>query len=269
MRGVILGLYQSGPDRKLLECALNLGVCGIDTAYNYGGFASHRTLARVASGLLDRFTLSTKVGFFPPVESGQRSSHSLAPARLRAAVEQSADELGQPPDVVFLHNPERTVGELPPSAGADSLAAAGAVLADAVKTGLCGAWGIGTWDPQPILAVAADIRPGYLLLRAGLSVTESVLTAGEQLAEALRIPLERRWGMSPFGGDATGLANLDALMAPGQQYTDQQAAYRAAFELPRVSRIAVSTSKPEHLADLVEATGLAVDPAAVVRYRAS
>lgn len=44
---------------------MTLGVTNLDTAYNYRGFTSHRTLASTASDLLSEFTISTKVGFFP------------------------------------------------------------------------------------------------------------------------------------------------------------------------------------------------------------
>ncbi|HWR49332.1 MAG TPA: hypothetical protein VN327_17240, partial [Pseudonocardiaceae bacterium] len=86
----------------------------LDTGYNYLGFTSHRTLARTAGDLLPEFMISTKVGFFP---GSARAEHSLDPRRLRQAVEESVEDLCRPPDVVLLHNPERTLAALPPDAG--------------------------------------------------------------------------------------------------------------------------------------------------------
>lgn len=81
-RRIVLGLYRSRPTRELLEAALSVGVTALDTAYNYAHFGSHRILREVGEDLLERFEVSTKVGFFP-------DRHDLAPARLRVAVEQS------------------------------------------------------------------------------------------------------------------------------------------------------------------------------------
>jgi aryl-alcohol dehydrogenase-like predicted oxidoreductase len=87
-----------------------LGVCSVDTAYNYRGFTSHRVLAETAGDLLAEFTLSTKVGFFPG--TGGRVVHCLQPGPLRTAIERAVDDLGRTPDVVFLHNPERTLASV-------------------------------------------------------------------------------------------------------------------------------------------------------------
>ncbi len=248
---------------------------GIDTAYNYRRFTSHRALARVAADLLGEFTLSTKVGFFPNGDAEECAAHSLDPARLLHAVERSADELGRTPDVMFLHSPERTLADLSAQKGRDRLHTACAALAEAVTTGWCGSWGIATWDPRPVAEMISTgelgIQPDALLLRAGLSVAEPILAAGEELCRRLSIPPQRRWGMSPFGGSTTDqawhTANLCAFLASGQQCSNLQAAFRVAYELPRVTRIAVGTCNSQHLCALVAATELAVSDAAIGRYR--
>lgn len=248
---------------------------GIDTAYNYGGFTSHQVLASVASDLLGQFTLSTKVGFFPAHGAGGRAVHSLEPNRLREAVERSTDQLGRCPDVVFLHNPERTLSELPERAGGDCLVAACAVLADAVAAGLCDQWGISSWDPNPVVtavnAGTEDIKPDVLLLRAGLTVPAPILVASEELSQRVRIPPGHRWGMSPFGGstkDAVwATTDLGPFLAQGQHATTQQAAFRLAFELPPVAQVAVGTSNAHHLEELAAATRLAVSETSIGRYR--
>lgn len=258
----------------MLEHALNLGVRGIDTAYNYRGFTSHRALARTAADLLGEFTLSTKVGYFPS-GTGKRPVHSLDPARLRTAAERSADELGRSPDVVFLHNPELALSGLDRAESYRTLAAACAALADAVQSGTCGTWGIATWDPRPVAAAVehdpTSIRPSALLLRAGLSVAAPILSTGEALCRILDVPSERRWGMSPFGGStadpAWSAVDLSAFLAAGQDCSTPQAAFRLAYELPRVARVAVGTSNPAHLRELAAATTLTVSETAISRYR--
>ena len=157
----------------------------VDTAFNYDRFAGHRVLHRAAGTLLDDFEVSTKVGYFP-------EGHSLDPARLRHAVCESAAALGRAPDTVFLHNPEHD-----PSRFAHACEA----LDACTQEGLCRAWGIATWDPRALLAVAAETnsRPDIVMVRAGLSVTAAVLEAGERFTAVLG-PGDV-WGMAPFAGN--------------------------------------------------------------------
>ncbi|MFD6072865.1 aldo/keto reductase [Amycolatopsis lurida] len=247
---------------------------GIDTAYNYRGFTTHRALARTAADLLGEFTLSTKVGYFPG-GSGERPVHSLDPARLRAAVERSASELDHRPDVVFLHNPELALSGLGPAESYDRLAAACAVLSEAAQSGLCGAWGVATWDPRPVVAAVeydvSGIRPEVVLLRAGLSVAAPILNAGTSLCQRVGVASNHRWGMSPFAGNTADTAwaalDLRAFLAADQACSTPQAAFRLAYELPVVTRVAVGTSSPAHLRELVAATALTVSSAAIARYR--
>lgn len=248
---------------------------GIDTAYNYKGFTSHRALARIAADLLGDFTVSTKVGYFPSGALGERSVHSFDPARLWAAVEQSAHDLERGPDVVFLHNPELALSGLGLIEAHERLAAACGVLAEATLSGLCGGWGIATWDPRPVVAAAeqdtVSIQPGTLLLRAGLSVPAPILDAGERLRRALHVAPQRCWGMSPFGGStadpAWSAVNLRAFLADYADCSTPQVAFRLAYELPPVARVAVGTSNPAHLRELTIATELSVSCAAIHRYR--
>jgi pyridoxine 4-dehydrogenase len=278
-RGVVLGLHRSGGhDRDLLAAALSCGVTGLDTAYNYRRFGSHRWLAVQAGDLLGEFTVSTKVGFFPG-DADNGVVHSLDPARVRRAVEDSAADLGIRPAVVFLHNPERTLAGLPPAQARDLLVTACSVLASAATEGLCAAWGIASWDPRPLLAALADSavdavpRPEALMVRTGLLVRSAVLDAAERLADLLGLSIDARWGMSPFGGDTTDpiWEAVDPrlfLTDGGRECGRIPAALRLAYELPPVSRIAAGTSDIAHLRELRAATVLDVDGDRIARYRA-
>ncbi len=269
-RRVALGLYRSDPQRRLLETALTLGVTDLDTAYNYRGFTSHRRLAATAGDLLGEFTISTKVGFFPGVRGPK---HCLDPVRLRQAVHQSVQDLGAQPEVMLLHNPERTLAELTPEQGRDRWAAACTALDNMTAAGWCRSWGVACWDPRPVLTVLdrALPAPALVMVRAGLLVRAEILDASERLATWLGLAAHARWGMSPYGGQATHPVwdEVDArqFLQTGQDCSPVPAAFRVAYELPRVSRVAVSTSSVEHLAELVAATALDAEDNRIARYR--
>jgi pyridoxine 4-dehydrogenase len=271
---VALGLYRSRHERGLLEGALSLGVRALDTGYNYLNFTSHRTLVRVAGDLLPDFVISTRVGFFPCAGG---TEHSLDPRRLREAVERSAEDLCRPPDVVLLHNPERTLASLRTGTGSDCLAAACTALYEASAAALCGSWGISSWDPRPLLAAAAGARmsaipaPDVLMTRAGLLVGTKTLDAVDAIAAWWSLDASRRWGMSPFAGHATdpvwATVDASAFLETGQECSNLQAAFRVAYELPSASRVAVGTNRVDHLRDLVAAQQLRVDKNQIVAYR--
>ncbi|MFB7473728.1 aldo/keto reductase [Kitasatospora sp. NPDC056184] len=253
-RRVVLGLHRSRHRRDILTEALGLGVTTIDTASNYLHHRSHRTLSEVAGALLPKFSISTKVGYFS-------DGHSLSPARLREAVETVVADLGREPDTVLLHNPEHSGPD------AQALMKACAVLADAVKQGWCGSWGISTWDPRPLIGLDA-LRPDVLMVRSGLLVSSSVLDAAEALVTAWRPT--RVHGMSPFGGSATDPVwqKIDPrVFLRSSDATPVQAAFRVAFALPEVEAVAVGTDDAEHLRELCGGLEHEIDTHALQAYR--
>ncbi|MFC1410176.1 aldo/keto reductase [Streptacidiphilus sp. N1-12] len=267
---VVLGLHRSRYQRSLLTDALELGIDAIDTSFNYRDFTAHNTLAQVAGDVLPHLTLSTKVGYFPGPSA---SEHSLDPARLRAALEQTNRDLGRPPDLVFLHNPEASLPDAT-EASADALKRAFALLADATAQGLCRAWGVASWNPRPLtdLALQRAPQPSVLMVRAGLLVGSDTLTAAEALAARWDLPQEALWGMSPFGGgihDPVWKA-VDPrlfLQDPTGGLTRVQAAFRTAYRLPQVSTLAVGSDNPAHLRQLLNALRHEVDDLVVEQYR--
>lgn len=266
--GVVLGLHRSRHERSLLTKAADLGITAIDTSTNYCGFEGHRFLAEAAGDLLANFTVSTKVGYFP---ADGNSVHSLDPDRLRTAVEVAVHDLGREPDLVFLHNPEHSLAQVADMSAANLLGDACSILVDATRRGLCGSWGVSTWDPRPLaeLTVWELPRPDVLMLRAGLLVGAEVLQAGETLAS--RMDPAAVWGMSPFAGNASDpvWARFDPrlfLRVP-ERVNRAQAAFRVAFHLPEVAKMAVSSNSGEHLGELVESLAHSVDSAVVTEYR--
>ncbi|WP_255622853.1 aldo/keto reductase [Pseudonocardia sp. DSM 110487] len=283
----------------MLDAALTCGVRAIDTAFNYDGFGSHRRLRRLE--LIDEFSVSTKVGFFPSPSGGVE--HSLDPARLQRAIETSATDLGRRPDIVFLHSPERSLPqqrspqggrEESPAEAREMLWAACAVLEQARADGWCERWGMACWDPFPVWrclsGAEGEPRLDVVMTRAGLMAKPQVLDAAEALAQRYDLPAQARWGMSPFGGDAQH-AVWDAIdprrfvrsphgdtggeprpprpSGAGSGVVSRlAAAFRAAFELPSVGRVAVGASSAAHLDELVTAAGLDLDAEEIGRYRA-
>ncbi|MFE1770249.1 aldo/keto reductase [Streptomyces sp. NPDC059008] len=266
---IVLGLHRSRHERRLLTGALDLGVTALDTSANYLGFRSHQALAQAAGDLLPKFTLSTKVGYFPGPD---RAEHSLSPLRLRGAVEQAVRDLGREPDLVFLHNPEHPLQGTAPRCR-DLLAQACAELDDATARGLCGAWGIASWDPSPLpnLIDTAAPKPSILMVRAGLLVGIRTLDATDALTKAWSLTENAVWGMSPFGGSARTPVweKIDPrLFIQGDSGLSRiQAAFRTAFHLPRVSAVAVGTDDPTHLGELIGALAGQVDERAIRDYR--
>lgn len=227
----------------------------LDTAYNYDGFASHRTLRRIADDLLDDFEISTKVGFFP-------DGHDLDPERLRAAVKETTEDLGCTPATVLIHNPEQSPTRFQRACAA---------LAWMQAEGLVRAWGVSSWDPRPLIhRNYQGPTPDVLMLRAGLTVPSAVLEAGERLTAAMA-PTEV-WGMAPFGHRATDpvwtALDVGPFLAPGQEATIVEGAFAVAYQVPDVVRMAVGTTRVDHLAQLNTARMLHVDTTAIARYRA-
>lgn len=240
----------------------------MDTAFNYHDFTSHTTLARVAGDLLGRFTISTKVGFFPGGE------HSLAPERLHQAIEQSVTDLGRTPDLVFLHNPEHTLRFLKPTVAHGLLAKASATLADAVTEGLTDGWGISSWNPKPLIPILQHElpRPDALMVRTGLTVSVGILDAAETTAGLLGLDTGSRWGMAPFAGNTAdpiwSCVTPSLFLRPGRRCAPLEAAFAVAYHLPPVTRIAVGADRKDHLARLLAATRLDIDTDTVAAYRA-
>lgn len=182
--------------------------------------------------------------------------------------------MGRAPDLVLLHNPERSLRENAAETALDTLAQACAVLEDARDTGLCGSWGVSTWDPSPLLgAIDADVpKPAVLMIRCGLLVGVHTLRAAESLAHQWSDHNTQVWGMSPFSGNAHDpiWSKFDArvfLRDHPSHVTQVQAAFRTAYHLPKVSTVAVGTDDPVHLRELVDALNFEVDEQTILRYR--
>ncbi|OQO89626.1 hypothetical protein B1813_22195 [Saccharomonospora piscinae] len=267
---LVLGLHRTRLAPDLLRAALAYGVTTVDTAPHYHGGTAHQQLADTAGDLLHRFAVCTKIGYHTTASGS--NVHSLAPQRLRTAASTAARSLRQPPAVLWLHNPERSLTGSPVQAAVERLLEAAAVLTKAVERGWCRSWGIATWNPDEVLPVVAAIRgdwprPGLVMARSGLLAPAPVLTAAERLAAQCRA---RLWGMSPFGGDTQDPVwrEVDPRKFLIEDSTRWQAALRLALAVPSgVERVAVGASTSSHLAELLAAPALAVHSQRISSYR--
>ena len=265
---LVLGLHRSRHERSLLTAAAELGITAIDTSSNYLGFHSHKVLAEVAGDLLSTFVVSTKVGYFP---AGNTSEHSLVPGRLRTALEDAARDLGREPDLVFLHNPEHSLALDTHAQRESHLGAACSVLVDATASGLCGSWGISSWDPRLLVDLVGPQLPcpEVLMARAGLLVGAEVLDAIETVATRWRPPT--LWGMSAFGGSMMNPVwerfDPRIFMRIPRNSSPAQAAFRAAFHLPEVDAVATGTNRAVHLRELTDSLNHEVNLATLALYR--
>ncbi|MGQ0775551.1 MAG: hypothetical protein ACT4NY_14220 [Pseudonocardiales bacterium] len=77
--------------------------------------------------------------------------------------------------------------------------------------------------------------------------------------------------MSPFAGRATdpvwATVNVRTFLEADQECSPLQAAFRVAYELPAVSRIAVGTNRVDHLCNLVTALRLHPNQNRIGSYR--
>ena len=187
-------------------------------------------------------------------------------------MEQVAGDLGREPELVFLHNPEHSLREAT-AHGQEVLADACVALHDATVKGLCAAWGIASWDPSPLVSLIDPTvpRPSVLMIRAGLLVGTRTLDAVDALTKAWDLDGGEVWGMSPFGGSTSApvWARIDprVFLRDGDRLSRMQAAFRAAYHLPRVVSVAVGTDEPVHLGELVGALAGEVEEQTIEEYR--
>lgn len=127
---------------------------------------------------------------------------------------------------------------------------------------------LSTLDSTPV-GMMAD--PAAVMIRAGLLVGDTELSAGQALGDRFGLPIPARLGMSPFGGDTRGdiWREVDPrrFLQPGQTTTRFAAALRIAFELPVCGAVAVGTSRTDHLRERATAPDLDTDQARIKSYR--
>jgi aryl-alcohol dehydrogenase-like predicted oxidoreductase len=129
-----------------IKRALELGITFFDTADVYGAGHSEQVLGRALTGHRDEVVLATKFGYTFDPDQRAITGEDTSPAYIRRACRASLQRLGTDRiDLYQLH-----LGELP---AAQAQEAAG-TLEDLVASGLIGAYGWSTDDPQRAAAFA-------------------------------------------------------------------------------------------------------------------
>lgn len=109
------------------------------------------------------------------------------------------------------------------------------------------------------------------MVRAGLLVPADVLAAAECLADRFAVREENRWGMSPFAGRGADpvweAVNARAFLVSAARYSPVQAAFAAAYAIPKVHALVVGSDRPAHLDQLVAASHLPLDQEVIAGYR--
>lgn len=178
--GTYLGPMDEATDHKVtLAClkAIELGVNFIDTAINYRGQRAERTVGEafrrgLSAGAFKReeIFVSTKCGFVPYEGAPTRDigalfeqqyvakgiarksdliagCHCMEPAYLRDQIERSRKNLQlETIDLLYVHNPETQLEELPARIFYDKLEKAFEALEGEVRDGKIAAYGMATWD---------------------------------------------------------------------------------------------------------------------------
>jgi len=216
--GTYLGDEDAATDRGYEECvatALDSGVNVFDTAINYRGQRSERSIGRalaaaIAAGRVERdeVFVSTKGGYLPHdsedprearayiletfVESGLaerseivRGGHCISPAYLRDQIRRSRENLGlETIDLYYLHNVERQRASVGPDVFRRRLASAIEVLEQTASEGLIAAWGVATWDGLR----APPEHPEHLSLSLLLSLSAEIAGEGHHF-RAVQLPV--------------------------------------------------------------------------------
>ncbi len=109
------------------------------------------------------------------------------------------------------------------------------------------------------------------MVRAGLLVGVRTLDAADALIKGWDLDPSEVWGMSPFGGSTSDpvWAKIDprVFLGGSRQLSCVQAAFIAAYHLPKVGTVAVGTDEPAHLGELLGALVGEVEERTVQEYR--
>lgn len=262
----------------LVHAAIDLGVTLFDTGASYSAGEAEPRLGRALKGRdTSGLVVATKAGTFHA--GGGRIGRDFSPAAVTASVERSLRNLGL--DVLpllQLHGP--AVSEF-----TDELLAA---LVDLKARGLVRALGVNSFDPaviehviglSPFDAVMVDynvLRPEREPLIARAAAGKGVL-AGMALAmghTGLKVAKIR--GPQDLWYAARGLVRHRDEVRRGARFgflhrqpglTGSQAALAYVLANPDVSSAVIGTTRAAHLAENVQASGMALAPALMARIR--
>lgn len=230
----------------VISAAIDAGIDLLDTANVYGDGASERIVGEAMRGVAG-VRVATKVG----LGRADGRAEGLAPARVRAACEESLRRLGRDHiDLYYLHAPDPLT---PPEATLEA-------VAGLLEAGTIGAWGVSNFASWQILELRG------LAERAGMpapAVAQQLYNAlvrqldVEYFAFARRYPIHTTVYNPLAGGLLAGTHRFEAPPARGSRF-DKNGMYRrrywqrAAFEAVEAMR-AVAAAEGISMATLAYA----------------
>ena len=272
-----LGTYLGGADdatdaayEEAVLAALSAGVNVFDTAINYRGGRSERSVGRAldrafASGLAkrDEVFVSTKGGF--PADGGP---HSLEPAFLTGELDKSRNALGlDTVDLYYLHNPESQLENHSPADAFERIGTAIAWLNTARGEERIASGGLATWNglrtapgagghlPLIELAGVAPAALSAIQLPINLAMPEALAAPTQDLDEATLpvLVVARYAGLRIFASASILQGRLARGLPPEIETvfprldTDAQRALQFTRSAPGLTTALVGMSTPEHV----------------------
>lgn len=271
-----------GEAARIVARALDQGITVFDTANAYVDGESERILGRALRGRRDGAVIATKVGFG---RVGGKPE-GLAPARVRAALDESLQRLGTGRvDVYYLHVPDRATPI------EETLGAVG----DLLREGKALAFGVSnyaSWEileivsacdslgmPRPVVAQQLynllirqlDVEYMRFAARYGLHTTVynplagGLLTGryrpGDAIAAGSRFEKNRLYQGRYWSPRMLELAEGYRAIAEGAGLTPVALAYAWLAQAPGVDSILVGPGSVAHLDDAVAGCKIALTPA--------
>lgn len=264
----------------LVHEALDLGVTLFDTGASYSAGEAEPRLGRALRGRdTSGLVVATKAGTYHA--GGGRIARDMSPAAIAASAERSLRNLGlEALGLLQLHGP-----------AIDELDAALATLAGLKARGLVRAVGLNSFDPAVIEhavglpgidVVMVDynvLRPEREPLIARAAAAGKGLLAGMPLAMGHTRPLlQRLKGPQDLWYAARALAKHRGELVRGARFrflhrlpdmTGSQAALAHVLTNPHVSAAVFGATRPEHLRENLEASGLVLPDGVAARIRAA
>lgn len=249
--------------RDLIDHARHLGVTELDLpAVGYNGNA-HHVIAADAGDLIDDFALTVRLSPRP----------SLPP--LVEQARHAVDALGTQPAMMLVNNPEHVLSGLAVRHAVRWWHDLTAVMSNLVTNELCAAWGVASWNPQPLAAIVdagdhVDHPATVLAGRSGLHVPGDTTAASETVMQRLRLPTDARWGTITTPANTVLLAGDDPhqfLNPDAPACSPIAAAVAASWRSPEASRMTVIADEPAQLTHMVDAADIPVDGDHVALYR--
>jgi aryl-alcohol dehydrogenase-like predicted oxidoreductase len=232
--------------KRILACALELGIQHIDTANAYGEGISERIVGEALRGKRESVVLATKCGF----GRVDGKPEGLTRARLMSAIDESLKRLGTDwVDVYYLHVPDH---ETPIEETLDA-------VAELVEKGKIKAWGVSNYAAWQILEMI-QLADADALKKRGLprpAIAQQIYNVLLRQLDVEYFPFARRYKLhttvyNPLaGGLLSGRHARDGSTQKGSRF-DKNRLYQGRYFTDAMF------DRVDKLGDLAKAEGMSV-----------